>query len=107
VKRQKRQQASDSNIAAQYGQYDESVSESESDSAESTVEDWELWGDPREVRTLLFRAVANCKKKIQKPQFKAGRKLAKKEPNRTLDALILIQSADFTFCWCKLRGLFL
>jgi hypothetical protein len=48
-----RQRTNKANIVAQYGQYDE-VSESESDSAESTVEDWELWGDPREVRTLLL-----------------------------------------------------
>ena len=43
-----RQQTNKANIVAQYGQYDE-VSDSESDSGRSAVEDWELWGDPREV----------------------------------------------------------
>lgn len=50
-----RQQTNKANIVAQYGQYDE-VSESESESG-GAVEDWELWGDPREVRALALLCI--------------------------------------------------
>jgi hypothetical protein len=55
-----RQQSNKANIVAQYGQYNE-VSESESDSSESLVEDWEIWGDPREARTLILHDASWCR----------------------------------------------
>ena len=47
-----RQQTNKANIVAQYGQYDE-VGDSESEGGQSAVEDWEIWGDPREVGAPL------------------------------------------------------
>lgn len=62
-----RQQKDKANIVAQYGQYDE-ISESESESATSVVEDWEIWGDPREVHLPLYmQSLPHCASPIQHP----------------------------------------
>ena len=62
-----RQQKDKANIVAQYGQYDE-ISESESESTASVVEDWEIWGDPREVHLPLYmQPLPHCASPIHHP----------------------------------------